>query len=247
MEFRKPLGLEQINAINERIVRIKKDLEWSNEVKKDDNGDDSHKGSLILDATACPQDIAYPTDLDLLNDSREKSEKLMDLLFSISSMEKKPRNYREKARKEYLKTAQKKSKSRKEIRNAIKKQLNYLKRNIGSIHLLLDTFESIPLGKKEYKYWMVIQHLYAQQKQMYDSKTHSIDHRIVSIHQPHVRPIVRGKAKAKVEFGSKINLSMVDGLSFLDDLSWDAFNEGTRLKSSVENTKPDSDITPKKF
>ena len=127
VEFRKRLGLEQINAINERIVRIKKDLETSNQAKKDDNEGDSHRGSLILDATACPQDIAYPTDLDLLNDSREKSQELMDLLFSSSSMDKKPRNYREKARKEYLKTAQKKSKSRKEIRKANKKQLNYLK------------------------------------------------------------------------------------------------------------------------
>jgi transposase, IS5 family len=168
VEFRKRLGLKQINSINERIVKIKKDLESSNTSKKEDNEDDCHKGSLILDATACPQDIAYPTDLDLLNDSREKSEELIDLLFGISSMDKKPRNYREKARKEYLKTAQKKSKSRKEIQNAIKKQLNYLRRNIHSIHLLLDTFERIPLEKREYKYWLVIQHLYDQQKQMYD-------------------------------------------------------------------------------
>ena len=51
---------------------------------------------------------------------------------------------------------------------------------------------------------------------MYDSKTHTIDHRIVSIHQPHIRPIVRGKAQAKVEFGSKIHVSIVDGISFLD-------------------------------
>lgn len=245
VEFRKRLGLEQINAINERIVKIKKDLEKVNGTKKDNDQDDSHKGSLILDATACPQGIAYPTDLDLLNDSREKSEELMDLLFSISSMEKKPRNYREKARKDYLKTAQKRSKSRKEIRNAVKKQLNYLKRNITSIHLLLDTFSIIPLDKKQYKYLLVIQQLYDQQKHMYDNKTHSIDHRIVSIHQPHVRPIVRGKAKAKVEFGSKINLSLVDGLSFIDDLSWDAFNEGTRLQSSVEKFKARYGYYPK--
>ena len=237
VEFRKRLGLEQINAINERIVKIKQGIELSNKIDKNHNQDDFHNGSLILDATACPQDIAYPTDLDLLNDSREKSEELIDLLFCNSSITKKPRNYREKARKEYLKTAQKKSKSKKEIRTAIKKQLSYLKRNINSIHLLLDSFEIIPFAPKEYKYWLVIQHLYDQQKQMYDKKTHSIEHRIVSIHQPHVRPIVRGKSKAKVEFGAKINLSMVDGMSFLDDLSWDAFNEGARLKNSVEKYK----------
>ena len=56
----------------------------------------------------------------------------------------------------------------------------------------------------------------------------------MNIHQPHVRPIVRGKEKAKVEFGSKINVSLVDGYSFLDHLSWEAFNEGSHLMDSVE-------------
>ncbi|MGV8135457.1 MAG: hypothetical protein AB2L20_09600 [Mangrovibacterium sp.] len=60
--------------------------------------------------------------------------------------------------------------------------------------------------------------LYDQQKQMHKSRTHQVDDRIVSIHQPHVRPIVRGKARAKVEFGSKIHLSLVEGISFLDEL-----------------------------
>ncbi|MCW3108747.1 MAG: transposase family protein [Segetibacter sp.] len=96
---------------------------------------------------------------------------------------------------------------------------------------------SIPLKKKEYKYLLVIQTLYEQQKLMYDHKTHSIEHRIVSIHQPHVRPIVRGKTNTYVEFGSKIQVSIINGITFLEDLSWDAFNEGTRLISTVENYK----------
>jgi IS5 family transposase len=52
------------------------------------------------------------------------------------------------------------------------------------------------------------------------NKTHSVPERIVSIHQPHVRPIVSGKEKAKVEFGSKINVNIVDGYAFLDHLAW---------------------------
>jgi len=72
---------------------------------------------------------------------------------------------------------------------------------------------------------------------MYDLSKHNIEHRIVSIHQPHVRPIVRGKCQAKVEFGSKIHLSLVDGISFLDELSWDVFNEGTYLMVYVEKYK----------
>jgi hypothetical protein len=54
---------------------------------------------------------------------------------------------------------------------------------------------------------------------MYKTKTHRVDDRFVSIHQPHVRPLVRGKSKADVEFGAKIHLSLIDGISFLDELS----------------------------
>ena len=38
---------------------------------------------------------------------------------------------------------------------------------------------------------------------------------------------------AKVEFGSKLQVSLVDGYMFIDRLSWDAFNEGTCLQDSV--------------
>jgi hypothetical protein len=100
----------------------------------------------------------------------------------------------------------------------------------------LDAYEGLPFPLKhtEQIYLFVVQNLYEQQKQMYDTKTHSVDYRIVSIHQPHVRPIVRGKAQAKVEFGAKIHLSVVDGISFLDELSWDAFNEGSHMIDYVE-------------
>lgn len=68
---------------------------------------------------------------------------------------------------------------------------------------------------------------------MYDNKTHSAEHHIVIIHQPHVHPIVRGKTNAYVEFGAKIQMSVMNGITFLEDISWDAFNEGTRLISTV--------------
>lgn len=257
VEFRKRLGLEEIGKINERISKIKQELEQKQAKKNDSKRDGNHhnepsnselithRSSLIIDATVCPQDIAYPTDIDLLNDAREKSEELMDILFSKSTMLKKPRNYRERARKEYLKIAQKKNKSRKDIRTAQKQQLGYLGRNIRSIYAILDTLDEIPLDKKQYKYLLVIQHLYEQQKTMYQENTHSVEDRIVSIHQPHVRPIVRGKTKSKVEFGSKINVSLVGGISFIDDFSWDAYNEGTRLKSSVEKYKQRTGYYPK--
>jgi len=253
VEIRKRLGLEQINAINEKIFQL------SNTVTKKDppnnspnktNNDSSeqdqvakvdckeHEGRLLMDATACPQDIAYPTDLNVLNDSREKSEQIIDILYDKKLHgETKPRTYREDARTWYLKTAQKKSKSKNEIRIALGKQLRFLKRNIKNIYRLLDAYDQIPLDRQSYKYLLVIQETYRQQQEMRQNKVHSIDNRIVSIHQPHIRPIVRGKVKAKVEFGSKIQLSLVKGYAFLDHLGWEAFNEGILLMDSVEQYK----------
>ena len=266
VEFRKRLGIEQINAINEKILRMANQQTEEAAVKQQDPPSPptavveaspipaitppepvliTHEGKLIVDATACPQDISYPTDLNLLNDSREKAEALIDFLFNPKLHEKKPRTYREKARKDYLKTAQKKRKTRSEIRNALRKQLCYLKRDIKSIYSLLDSYAVIPFDRHQYKYFLVIQTLYDQQAKMYQQKIHSVEHRIVSIHQPHVRPIVRGKTNAHVEFGAKIQVSLMGGYAFLEDLSWEAFNEGTRLMKTVEQYKARLGYYPK--
>ena len=253
VEIRKRLGPEQINTINEKIyeLSIKKEKKQDDQSPPPTPTDSSlndeatekkdsvtHKGKLLVDASVAPQDITYPTDLNILNDAREKSQIIIDILFNpILHGEVKPRTYRKKARHAYLRTAQKKMKTKNEIRSALGKQLRFLKRNIRHIHRMLDAFEKIPLREAEYKYLLVIQETYRQQTEMYQTKTHSVENRIVNIHQPHVRPIVRGKEKAKVEFGSKINLSLVNGFSFLDHLSWEAYNEGTLLMDSVEQYK----------
>jgi len=258
VEFRKRLGIEQINSINEKILGLShrdtdppQDISSKTTASVDAISEDgltsteqtslsivpTHKGKLITDATACPQDIAYPTDLNLLNDAREKSEELIDKLYDPIRHVNKPRTYREIARKNYLKTAQLKIKSKKQIHKAVKQQLGYLRRNLKSINRLLDQYDTIPLNKKDHKYLLVINTLFEQQFQMFRVGSHKVEHRIVSIHQPHVRPIVRGKTNAYVEFGAKINVSMMNGFAFLDDFSWEAFNEGTRLMSTVEKYK----------
>jgi transposase, IS5 family len=73
-----------------------------------------------------------------------------------------------------------------------------------------------------------------QQRAMYEAKTRRIDDRIVRITQPHVRPMVRGKAGVPVEFGAKLSVSCINGDVFLDQLSWDNFNESTHLQDQVE-------------
>ena len=266
VELRKRLGLEQINAINEKILQLSQQKVSSavsnnnnntpqppvntgeSEVPQitiNSNDNVTHQGTLIVDATACPQDISYPTDLDLLNDAREKSQELIDSLFKPDIHNRKPRTYREVARKMYLKVAQKKVKSKKEIRRSIKQQLGFVRRNIKNIHSLLAYYEHIPFDAAQYKYFLVIQTLYDQQSHMYKEKIHSIEHRIVSIHQPHVRPIVRGKTNANVEFGAKLQVSMMNGFAFLEELSWEAFNEGSRLLKTIEQFKSRTGYYPK--
>lgn len=265
VEFRKRLGVDQINAINEKILQLSQQKATSADDKSDkpppiapiDDNDEqrspqpvtevtsTHQGKLIVDATACPQDISYPTDLNLLSDGREKLEGLLDFLYDPAIHHKKPRTYREVARKLYLKVAQKKVKTKKEIRRSIKQQLGFVKRDIKNIHVLLSYYETIPFDAAQYKYFLVIQTLYDQQLEMYKEKRHSVDHRIVSIHQPHVRPIVRGKTNANVEFGAKIQVSMMNGFAFLEQLSWEAFNEGTRLLETIEQFKSRTGHYPK--
>jgi hypothetical protein len=84
----------------------------------------------------------------------------------------------------------------------------------------------------------VIDKVYEQQKYMYDNRTHTVADRIVSISQPYIRPIVRGKAKAPVEFGAKLDVSLDErGMARIERISFDAYNECDVLIQAVENYK----------
>ena len=81
----------------------------------------------------------------------------------------------------------------------------------------------------------VIRTLYSQQEYMYQTKPHEVDDRIVSISQPWVRPIVREKQTADVEFGAKVKMSIVNGFLRIEDLRWEAYNESTTFQESVKS------------
>ena len=199
----------------------------------------TNKGKLLMDATVAPQNITYPTDLKLLNAAREKSEALIDKLYNKAIHgDQKVRTYREIARKDFLNTARKKGKSGKEIYKANGTQIRYLRRNLDHITTLLLAYKQqaviTPLKQKDIDYLYTLELVYHQQHTMHTNNTHQTDNRIVNLHQPHVRPIKRGKEGKKVEFGSKLQVSLVNGFVHLDKLSWDNFNESTTLQASVE-------------
>jgi transposase, IS5 family len=258
--IRKRLGQKEFDAMTEAfLVEVEAiesptdmDDEWTQKTDAPDSLQSSdektksvtppentpkNSGSLLIDATVSPADIKYPTDLDLLNISREHSERLIDILWKLNPVGVKPRTYRRKARQDYLSLSKKRRKKSKEIRKGIRKQLNYLWRNIKTINKLLDKRKEqpIPFACRDLRLFWIIQEVHRQQREMYDSRTHSTKDRIVSVSQPHVRPIVRGKAGTNVEFGAKLSVSLWNGYAFLDRVSWDNFNESGDLTGQVKS------------
>ena len=155
-----------------------------------------------------------------------------------NKLDEKPRTYRKLARKNYLKVAKKRRPLRKERRKSLKQQLQYIKRNISHIKQLVNMGANLSkLSNRQYKILLVVSEVYRQQLWLYENNKKSIDYRIVSLNQPHIRPIVRGKAGKTVEFGAKLSASCFDGYIFLDHISWNNFNESTDLKMQIESFK----------
>jgi len=109
--------------------------------------------------------IKYPTDVDLLNQARKTTELIIDILYKSlkENLDQKPRTYRKKARKDYLKFAKNRKPSGKERRNAVKKQLQYIKRNLGHIEQLMEKETSLELlSRRQYRNLLVSSEIYRQ-------------------------------------------------------------------------------------
>jgi len=231
--FRKRMSLELVNQIDDLIWEYnEKGKGGKRKLPKGKSLEENH-GSLKIDATIAPADIRYPSDISLLNEAREKTEGIIDRLCRTLNL-KKPRTYRRLARKAFLSIIKRKKGSKKKIQKAVKKQLGYLGRNIKNIVKIVGKAEFFPFEKKDLRIFWIVRELYRQQEWMYQNKTNRIDDRIVSIQQPHVRPMVRGKLGKEVEFGSKLSLSVSDGFCKVDRISWSSYNESKDLIGQVE-------------
>ena len=248
VEFRKRLDEDVLAEINEMIAAYNNPNDSSdddsnsggdsadntNDEKDTEASEPENEGTLILDATCAPQKIAYPQDINLLNEARENLEAMIDQICDEYNFYK-PRMYRKKARESYLALAKCRKRTGKRIRKAISQQLRFISRDLGYIDMFV-LYNDIVLTEKQENRLDVIKELYEQQKYMYDNKTHKVKDRIVSISQPYIRPIVRGKAKAPVEFGAKLDMSIDEkGIARLEKLSFDAYNEEDVLVSAIEN------------
>jgi IS5 family transposase len=249
--FRKRLTPEILNEINQMIVEATKTNDDSGDPKAtggsgaEEKSEPENQGTLIIDATCAPADIHFPTDVSLLSEGREKLEEIIDCLHDPETGDK-PRTYRQTARKAYLRFTRCRKPRYKLIRKAIRQQLAFIRRDLKLVGAMLPQ-NGWKLSPKQEQYLATIQELYSQQQRMYEQKTHQVEDRIVSIHQPWVRPIVRGKATADVEFGAKISVSLVNGYAMIERLDWDAYNEAGDLKEAVERYKKRHGFYPERI
>lgn len=185
----------------------------------------------FCDATVYESYIEYPTDVKLLWKS------CCDVFEMIKLSRKKgklriTRINHEKRKTKYLSFAKRRKKSKRLNKKTCKWLLKYLQRLIEQLGDLLQK-HTIGLSASQAKRLRVINKLKEQQWQLYFGKEAKVPDRIVSLHKPYVRPIIRGKEVKPVEFGAKVNMLQVDGISFIEHMSYDNFNEGTRLQSTI--------------
>lgn len=191
-----------------------------------------NEGTLIIDATCAPANIRYPQDISLLNEAREKLESIIARFCKAYGLAL-PRRYRRKARKDYLAFAKGKRHSGSQVRKAIRRQLSYVRRDLGYLEAFMSDGYA-PTSKEIAKIYTIMT-LYGQQKYMYENRTHHVEHRIVSLGQPWLRPIVRGKVNAPVEFGAKLDISLdARGYARIEKVSFEPYNESGCLEDAVE-------------
>lgn len=251
--FRKRLPLDQIEKINERIIAYNQqrlrhlksqqatDPKASSLEPAHPTDERRNQGTLTLDATCAPANIAYPQDVQLLNQVRLHAEEIIKALHQSRILPKAPRIYRQKGRQLYLAFAKTKRRSRKKRRRAVHQQLQFIRRDFKVIDPVMTA-----LTDQQRRDLAIGRQIYQQQLTMYQQNTNRIAHRIVSFNQPYVRPIVRGKVKNPTEFGPKIDVSNVGGLLRIERASYEAFNESTDLIMVIERYRQRTGYYPQR-
>lgn len=188
---------------------------------------------LLMDATCYESYIRFPTDVKLLWECCEWV--FEDMLFDVCSELGiiRPRSKFREQRMVQMAYSRKRKNSFKETLKRRKALVYLLGKGIGQLQDTLDKYRGAGLDLKDFARLSVIKKVHVQQKYLLHNPPSELKDRIVSLHKPYLRPIVRGKENKKVEFGAKAHVLQVDGLAFIDTLDFKAFNECTRLKLSV--------------
>ena len=192
--------------------------------------------TFYTDATCYESEMRYPTDQKLLWECCKKAYSMMCELSRRLEIHRPRTKYLDVEKANLTYSKHNKSQQRKLTRRLIKLLAKILE-EIRKMMREHDDEDQLTLREKSTL--DIITKVYRQQKNHFNSNDprESIPDRIVSISKPYVRPIVRGKEVKNVEFGAKCNNILIDGISFIEKLSFNAFNEGTRLEHCIKMHK----------
>ena len=234
-ELRKRFSKDVLVEISEKFLKAAKPTAEHAGDKQEKPRANGNLGTMMLDATCSPVNIRFPQDFSLLNEAREKLDAMIDELHPQAKEARRPRTYRRALKKAYLAMAKAKKRPAKKMRALVRKLLCAVKRNMDFVDGYLAS--GLALGGRG-AHLDAMRKLYAQQKEMFDEKKHRVADRIVSVTQPHVRPIVRGKARTPVEFGPKYDVSVDErGHARLEKISFDACNECSVMIDALKRFK----------
>lgn len=190
--------------------------------------------AVLADATCYESHLRYPTDVKLLWECIEWLWRMIDRQTSLHDQPKVRRKQKE-VRQRYLAYQKLKRKPRGRRKSITRSLLYLLNKGLTTwINLLSNPAYQIILLKKEYKCLENIRLVHEQQKLRFSDPEAKIENRIVSLFKPYIRPIIRGKEIKRTEFGAKVHAFVVDGITFVERFSYDAFNEGIRLEATVK-------------
>jgi hypothetical protein len=187
---------------------------------------------MLEDATCYETSMRYPTNVKLLWESTEWSYKQLKLICKYLKI-RMPRNKYEEQWGKYNNYSHKRKRTHKETTKRIRSLLYLLDKIVGLLRDIENKYqEQLDLPTRYYSNIKIIRKVLKQQQEMFKTGK-SVPERIVSISKSYIRPIVRGKEVKAVEFGAKVNMIQFDGINFIEHLSFNAFNEGTRLVKSI--------------
>ena len=185
----------------------------------------------FMDATCTESYLRYPTAVKLLWESIAKVYGILQHKRSRLKLRSSRSNY-SKHKQQYMLYQRSRRKTRRKEKKLRKQLLKYLCRLQQGLQQMQHKHQ-FNLSNKEQNLLVTIGKVYEQQHELTYGSTGKVAHRIVSLNKPYVRPIVRGKETKAVEFGAKLHKVQVSGISFIEYLSYENFNEGTRLKQTV--------------
>jgi len=186
---------------------------------------------LMTDATCYESHLRYPTDIKLLWESVNWLYK--ELRFITRSIKgRMPRTKYDKQKYRYRTYSKKRRRGSTETR-VLKRSLLHLLGKLLPVteQVLNENRNQVQMSSLFHKRLSIIKKIHIQQSDRFNG--YDVKGLIVSIDKDYIRPIVRGKETKSVEFGAKVNTIQIDGINFIEHLSFDAFHEGIRLPECI--------------